>query len=132
MERRGSWIRLIYALCLTGATINHVRAVAARGWLPEQLPVATALYWSSLTFLDPLAVILLCVRPRAGVGLTVAIIVSDVAHNLWFTATHPLRTSFIQDIASSAFLMSQIAFLIFVGFTAPLAWRSSKQSAQPA
>lgn len=108
-----------------------MRAVAVRGWLPAQLPVATALYWSSLTFLDPLAAILLFVRPRAGVGLTVAIIVSDVAHNLWFTTTHTPRTSFVHNVASSTFLMSQIAFLIFVGATAPWAWRYSKQSAQP-
>lgn len=132
MERRGSWIRLIYALCLAGATVNHVRAVAVRGWLPEQLPVATAVFWSSLTFLDPLAAVLLFVRPRAGVGLTVAIIVSDVAHNLWFTAAHPVRSSFVHDVTSSPFLMSQIFFLLFVCVTAPLAWRYSKQSTQPA
>jgi hypothetical protein len=119
----GFWIRTIYALCLVGATVNHVRAVLARGWLPEHLPPATALYWSSLTFLDPLAAVLLFLRPRIGVALTAAIIVSDVAHNLWFIGAHPLSGSFIRDVTSSTFMMSQIVFLLFVAATAPVAWR---------
>lgn len=129
MRRRGSWIRIAYALCLIGATINHVRAVLAQGWLPEHLPAATALYWNSLTFLDPLAAVLLLLRPRAGIALTVAIIVSDVAHNLWFVAAHPLRGSLVEDVTSSAFMMSQIAFLLFVAATAPVAWKDARQPA---
>jgi hypothetical protein len=76
-----------------------------------------------LTFLDPLAAVLLFVRPRWGIALTVAIIVSDVAHNLWFMSAHPLSKSFVADVASSGFMLSQIAFLLFVAATAPLAWR---------
>jgi hypothetical protein len=125
VKQRGLWIRIVYALCLAGATINHVRAVVAHGWFPPLVPAGTALYWSSLMFLDPLAAALLFVRPRAGIGLTVAIIVSDVAHNLWFMAAHPLRDSLLADVTSSAFMMSQIAFLLFVAATAPLAWNAS-------
>jgi len=128
VQRRGSWIRIVYALCLAGATINHVRALLAHGWMPEGLPSATALYWDSLTFLDPLAALLLFLRPRTGIALTVGIIVSDVAHNLWFVAGHSLRASFFEDVTSSAFMMSQIAFLLFVAATAPVAWRGTKQS----
>lgn len=126
MQRTGLWIRTIYALCLAGATVNHVRALIARGWFPDALPTATALYWDSLTFLDPLAAVLLFVRPRAGIGLTGAIIVSDVAHNLWFTAAHPLHGSIVVDVTSSLFMMSQILFLLFVVATAPLAWRHAR------
>lgn len=100
------------------------------GWLPERLSVASALYWSSLTLLDPLAVLLLFVRPRAGIALTGAIITSDVAHNLWFTAAHPLSRSFVEDVTSNGFMMSQIAFLLFVAATAPMAWRGAAE--QPA
>jgi hypothetical protein len=82
----------------------------------------TALYWSSLTFLDPLAAVLVFVRPRMGITLTAGIIVTDVAHNLWFTAAHPLSASFVEDVTSSALMMSQIAFLLFVAATAPFAW----------
>jgi hypothetical protein len=75
-------IRILYALCLVGATVNHVQAVHARGWLPNDAPLLTAVYWSSLTFLDPLAAVLLFIRPRIGIRATVAVIVSDVLHNL--------------------------------------------------
>jgi hypothetical protein len=126
VRRRGYSIRIVYALCLAGATINHVRSVLTRGWFPEQLPATTALYWTSLTFLDPLAAVLLFVRPRMGVALTIMIIVSDVAHNLWFIATHPLGGSFVEDVTSSFFMMSQIAFLAFVAFTAPMVWKRTK------
>lgn len=126
MQRRGSWVRVIYALCLAGATINHVRAVLIYGWLRHDVPVATAVYWSSLTLLDPVAALLLFIRPRIGVALTAAIIFSDVAHNLWFRAAHPLSGSFIEDVKSSLFMMSQLAFLLFVGVTAPIAWRGAK------
>ena len=125
MQRRGFWIRIVYALCLAGATVNHLRAVLDRGWFPAQLPPATALYWSSLTFLDPLAAVLLFVRPRVGIALTAAIIVSNVGHNLWFVAAHPLRGSLLEDVTASPFMISQIAFLLFVAATAPIAWRNS-------
>ena len=129
MQRGGMLIRIIYALCLFGATFNHVRAIVSHGWLARSLPTLTAVYWDSLTFLDLLAAILLFVRPRAGIGLTGAIIVSDVLHNLWFVAAHPVRGSFFKDVTSSAFLISQIAFLLFVAVTAPSAWKRSWRTA---
>jgi Kef-type K+ transport system membrane component KefB len=127
MLQRGASIRIVYAVCLVGATFNHVRAVLARGWLPESLPIATALYWSSLTFFDPLAAILLLVRPRTGIALTALIIVSDITHNLWFTASHR-GGSFIGNVTSNILMIGQIAFLIFVAATARLAWPQFRQS----
>lgn len=131
MQRLGSLIRIVYALCLAGATINHVRAVLAHGWLPDHLPTATAVYWSSLTVLDPLAALLLFLRPRAGIALTGAIIASNVAHNLWFIRSHPLGRSFVEDVTSNGFMVSQLAFLLFVLATAPAAWRASKAATSP-
>jgi hypothetical protein len=125
VQRVGLLIRIVYALCLVGAAVNHVRGVLGRGWLPNYLPTVSAVYWDSLTFLDPFAAALLFLRPRLGIGLTVAIIVSDVVHNLWFTAAHPLRESFFEEVTSSAFIMSQLAFFLFVALTAPIAWRES-------
>ena len=128
MGRTGLIIRAIYVLCLLGATVNHVRGVMAFGWLPPSLPWPTAAFWSSLTFLDPLAAILLIVRPKAGICATLAIIVTDVAHNLWFAATHS-QGSLVRVVASNPFLLSQILFLLFVLATAPTAWRESQSAA---
>ena len=130
MQPRGLWIRVVYALCLAGASINHVRALLTYGWWREGLPLGTAIYWDSLTLLDPLAAILLFLRPRAGIAMTIVIIVSDVAHNLWFEATHPLGRSLIAEITSSFFMMSQIAFLLFVAITARKAWREAAEPTQ--
>jgi hypothetical protein len=121
--RAGLLIRIIYALCLLGATANHVRAVHSRGWMPPDLPWLTAAYWSSLTVLDPLAAVLLFVRPKIGIAATAAIILSDVIHNLWFRAGHPVTGSLYQDVTSSPFMMSQITFLLVVAVTAPIAWK---------
>lgn len=130
VQKFGFWIRVVYALCLIVATVNHIRVVQAWGWVPSHLPIATALYWSSLTFFDPVAAALLFVRPRVGILLTIAIIVSDVAHNLWFTATHPMGASFLREVTSSFALMCQIAFLLFVAATASIAWRESQSSSR--
>jgi hypothetical protein len=89
------------------------------------LPPLTAAYWDSLTFLDPLAAVLLLVRPRIGIAATIAIIISDVVHNLWFRAGHPLTGSFYSDVISSPFMMSQLVFLLFVVVTAPIAWKDA-------
>ena len=123
--RTGLLIRSVYALCLFGATVNHVRAIHARGWLPAGLPAGTAVYWGSLTFLDPFAAILLFVRPRLGVALTAAIITTDVLHNVWFRAAHPVTGSLMHDFSGDPFIMSQMAFWFFVALTAPIVWKSS-------
>lgn len=39
------------------------------------------LFWDSLTFLDPIAAVLLISRPKAGIWMTAIIIVADVLHN---------------------------------------------------
>ncbi len=73
------------------------------------------MFWSLLTLLDPLAALLLFVRPRAGLALTVAIIVVDVLHNGYYVARHG------QWLAT--FYVSQVAFCIAVLALAPWAAR---------
>lgn len=102
--------------------MTHVRAVVDHGWLPASLPFGTAIYWSSLTFLDPLAAILLFVRPRVGIAVTVVIIVTDVVHNLWFAGTYSAGRPLLDTIMTNPFLLSQIGFLLFVALTASMAW----------
>jgi len=120
----GLIVRLIYAASLLGATINHVRIVAKHGllWDYGGVPVASAAFWTSLTVLDPLAAILLIARPNAGVLATAVIILSDVIHNLWMTARTAQPDQFLVAVTSDPFVASQIAFLLFVAATAPIAW----------
>lgn len=110
-------IRLIYAICLAGASFNHARIVAAHGldWNYGGLPVFVCVFWTALTFVDALAVVLLMIKPMLGLGLATAIIVCDVVINAWVG----MRYGF--DVVS---FVAQALFLIFVMSTVGIAWRS--------
>jgi hypothetical protein len=96
------------AVCLIGASALHIRDLLRHGWLPYRFaPFALNAYWTSLTFLDPLAAILLLWRPSAGLLLALLIIASDVALNLFARFGLGLH---LQPVA----LLSQILFLVAV------------------
>lgn len=71
-------------------------------------------FWTALTFIDALAVILLMTKPRLGLALTVTIIVCDVIMNSWVGLTYGF------DILS---YLAQALFLVFVLWTVGIAWR---------
>lgn len=110
-------LRLVYAICLAGATYNHAMIVAAHGlaWDYGGMPAFVSSFWTALTFIDALAVILLIARPRFGIALTVAIIVCDVLVNSWVGITYGL------DFAS---YLAQVLFMLFVLSTMRIAWRA--------
>jgi hypothetical protein len=114
-------VRRVYALCLLGGTATHVWLLAAHGvlWDYGGVPLFTQVFWTSLTVLDPLAAILLFVRPRSGLAATLTIIATDVAHNVWFGIHAGLAW---RDDLNWMFL-SQLAFLCFVLATLRAAWR---------
>ena len=125
-DRRALALRTVYALCLIGATCNHAISIHQHGlfWDHGGLPKASAIFWTMLVLVDPAAAVLLFTRPNAGVEATAAIIVVDVIHNLWIEARYfpPL----LEGLADSPKLIAQIAFMVFVTITAPLA-RTAKQ-----
>ena len=108
-------LRAIYAVCLTGASYNHAYIVFIYGlqWDYGGLPLFVCLFWTALTFIDPLAALLLLARPKAGLGLTAAIIVSDVALNAWVGVNYGFHWP--------PFL-AQLLFLVFVIATIRTAW----------
>ncbi|MCX4146637.1 MULTISPECIES: hypothetical protein [Paraburkholderia] len=122
IERRSFYLRLIYALCLCGATWAHLQAALVHGlwWDYGGAAPLTQIYWTSLLFINPLTVLLLLLSPRAGLILCVAVIVTDVVHNSWFALHHPIRMDLY---------VSQIAFLLFVAFTVRTAWRGAASRA---
>lgn len=127
MYRRSIVVRALFAICLLAATFNHLRAIVLHGLLWDygygsSTALASKIYWSALTLLDPLAAVLLFVRPRAGIALTVAIIVSDVLHNTYYVASHG------QWLAS--FYVAQVAFCIAVLALTPLAVAPYQASAR--
>lgn len=115
-------LRSIYAMCLLGAASTHVRTLLAHGlfWNYGGVTLFSQVFWTSLTFLDPLATLLLFLKPRVGLLLTVAIIVSDVAHNTW-VMLHSAPESWIAWM-----YYDQVAFLLFVLISVPFVWQGTK------
>jgi hypothetical protein len=111
-------LRGLYAACMAGAAFNHARIVAEHGLFWDYGGIAPfyAVFWTSLTFIDALAVFLLLARPRVGLALTAAVIVIDVLVN----ATVGLRYGF--DWAAFG---AQCLFLVIVMVTIGPAWRGS-------
>ena len=121
---RGSWIvRIIWAACLLIGGLNHARILLRHGlcWDYGGVAPASAVYWSSLTILDPLVAALLFVRPRLGIAATILLIVSNVIHNLYVTAQFAPPGEFLPRAANFA-MISQILFMLLVAATARLAW----------
>ena len=123
--RRATALRWVYALCLAGASWNHWTATYRHGWLWDYggYPRASTLFWTSLGVADPLVAVLLFVRPRIGVALTVAIIVVDVIHNL--AVLHHYFPPLLRTLATVPSVGAQIAFMLFVLATCRVAGRVS-------
>jgi hypothetical protein len=118
MSKNAIWLRRIYALCLVGATLSHIVMLLLFGWRYGGAPLASCVYWTALTLLDPLTGLLLYLRPRTGLVVTIAIIVSDVAHNTWFG----LHFGTISTLFANWMYCCQLGFLIFVLLTVRCAW----------
>lgn len=78
--------KLIWTLGFVIGTITHALDLFHLGWLPYDFrPLGWNIYWTSLTFLDPLAAVLIWVRApkveRLGVWLGVLIMASNVLVN---------------------------------------------------
>ena len=119
MPRLSFAVRVLFACCLFIATVNHIRADISHcllwdyGYGPSTY-LASRIFWAALTFFDPLAALLLFIKPRAGIVLTVVIILVDVAHNTFYVA---LKQQWLEP-----FYLSQVAFLVVVFLLSPIAW----------
>lgn len=85
-------------------------------WNRDGVTGLTRIDWRSLLVIDPLTALLLYAIPRARLILCVAVIVTDSAHNSWFTLHHPVCMNLY---------LSQIGFLLFVAFSVRTAWREA-------
>lgn len=113
-------IRVLFACCLLVATANHLRADVEHGFFWDYgygngAYWASRVFWGALTMLDPLAALLLFIKPRAGIALTAAIIIADVVHNTFYVA---LNRQWLEP-----FYLSQVAFLLTVVLLSPVAWQ---------
>jgi hypothetical protein len=127
-RRSGRLIRVIYAVSLLVATANHASTLILHGlfWTYGGAPLPTVVFWTGLTVADPAAAALLFLKPRLGVILTAVIIVADVLHNVLFAVierrAHPVP---VHPLAYWQMGL-QVVFMVFVLFTARIAWPDAR------
>jgi hypothetical protein len=126
VQRASLIIRSLWAACLLIAAVNHARILLQHGLLWDYGGAGwpSAIYWSSLAIVDPLAATLLFARPRLGIVCTIVVIVTNVLHNLAVTAFYAPDGEFLAR-ASHPFVIAQIGFMMFVAATGRIAWRGS-------
>ena len=77
-------VLIVFSICLAAACAVHGKDLWQHGWLPYHFaPLPLNAYWTSLTFFDAVAAVLLLWRRRTGLALALLIITSDVAINLF-------------------------------------------------
>jgi len=120
-------VRIFFAAYIFGfayGTRNHIVDIIADGWLGyDFVPLPINLYWTLLTFFDPLAILFLLFFPLAGITLSVLIMASDIAINTGGTVYFYYQTGML----TLDRLPLQIAFGIFVFLTSPIAWKVVKR-----
>ena len=121
-------VRLFFAVYIFGfayGTRNHIADILADGWLGyDFVPFPINLYWTLLTFFDPLAILLLLSFPLAGIILSAFIMASDIAINTGVAVYFHYQTGML----TLDRLPLQIAFGIFIFLTGPRAWKAVKRS----
>jgi hypothetical protein len=116
----------MYIVAFAIGTASHLVDIARGGWLPyRKYSLGLNIFWTTLTFLDPLAIMLLTYRRRAGLCLAVLIITLDVAVNL------SVGLSEFNQSGRFTFwgLYTQGPFGLFVWLTAPMLWSSRSSPA---
>lgn len=119
-------ILVIWIIGFLIGTTSHITDLV-RGGLGTyaQFPTGLRIYWGCLTLLDPLAIVLLVLRRRAAIVLSLVIILSDISVNwsVYLTISgNPLYG-----------MINQTVFAAILVATAPLLWHwfHSHQAGNP-
>jgi hypothetical protein len=118
---------VIYVLSFLGASYNHVADVAAHGLFPYQrldanVPGWLNVYWTALTVIDPLSVLMLAMHIPLGLLFYICVMVSDVAVNYWFYGYYYGLRSCL-----NFHMICQLLFLLFLLATAGAILRDVKR-----
>lgn len=115
-------ILIIQSIGMLMGTSTHLMWTLHNGFLSPNYnaPLGNVLFWDSLTFLDPLAAILIFLKPKWGIILTFLIITVDVIHNNWYYFDELYlqnRFDFVEWLSIYWMIPGQIIFGIFVWAT---------------
>jgi hypothetical protein len=132
LPKKTKTILIIQSIAMLMGASTHLSWVFQNGFLSEKYnaPFINMLFWDSLTFLDPLAALLLFIRPKIGLVLTLIIILTDVIHNNLFY----FEELYTQDIVISDWIvkywmiLGQWFFAIFALATFSYCLKSIRKS----
>jgi membrane protein HdeD len=115
-----SLVRAILAAGLAAGGSMHVVMLIERGPIAASgQPLAFNVFWTSLAVADPLGALLLNVRPRAGILVTLTIMIADVSINL------PASTHLGLFSPASWRLWVQTGYALFAMVAAPRIWAAT-------
>jgi hypothetical protein len=119
------FIVIVYIIGFSAGTTTHIMDIVKFGlfgyyWV--SLPINV--YWTSLTILDPLAVVLMIFKPYWGIVLSVLIMVSDLSVNIYTAIIYYMEKGNL-DIFHLSF---QIPFGVFIFITAPILWTKIRKA----
>ncbi|PZF53790.1 hypothetical protein DEJ23_14295 [Curtobacterium sp. MCSS17_008] len=107
----------LWVLGFSVGTLTHLTELIATGVnVYDNASEPVRWFWISLTVVDPVIVVLLLTKLRAGVLAGVATMVADVTVNWFAASTHPAL--------AGPGLVTQPAFLLFLLLTARPLWSS--------
>lgn len=126
--RQNGWaealVPVTFILAFGVAAGNHVIDIARGGLFPYArwygAPESLNVFWTSLTLLDPLAVLVLLYHVRAGYLVGLGIMFADVPVNV-HASIHYWKLPLYQNTS----LIMQTAFLMFLLVTVRRVWRLS-------
>lgn len=123
MERFSVDVKVIvsfYSIGFLVGTYSHVQSILLNGFftLSKNAPLLFNIYWDSLALFDPLAALLIWIKPKVGICLAILIMVSDISVNI-YSYTNGF---FGKPIAGMIpmWLFQQSLFATYVFVTAPL------------
>lgn len=109
---------VLQSIAMLMGTSTHVAWAIDNGFLSSNYhaPLFSMLFWDALTFVDPLAALLLFVRPKAGLWLTLIIITADVLHNnIYYLEELYLHAPPLLEWLSTYWMIAgQLAFAVLV------------------
>ena len=114
----------IYIIAFLIGTITHIIDIINFGFLGyPNSPMLLNIYWTSLTFFDPLAVLLLIFYPFMGLIFSGVIMISNVGVNM----SRALFYYFKEGYPIGYKEICQLLFLIFLFFTIKYCWKKIKE-----
>lgn len=122
------FILSIYSIGFLIGTYTHLQAILIHGFLGQNAPLFYRIYWDSLIFFDPLAAVIVWIKPKWGIRLAILIMVTDILINCYAYTSG----IFMEPVPGMipTFLFLQALFGTYIFITAPLVLGKLKKHRQ--